>query len=72
MGHLLFIFRHADFAAGEELLTGTNVQIQVLEVTTQNVDRGQLCLYCMVACTKEQRNEFQVCSLHHLSMDDPR
>lgn len=60
------------FAAGEELLTGTNVQIEVLEMTTQNVDRGQLCLYCIVTCTKEQRNEFQVCSSHHLSVDDPR
>lgn len=61
------------FAAGEELLTGTNVQTQGLEVTTRNMDRGQLCLYCMVTCTnQEQGNEFQVCSQHHLSMDDPR
>lgn len=34
-----------DFAAGEVLLTGTNTQIQALEVTTQKVDRGQLCLH---------------------------
>lgn len=51
-----------DFVAGKELITGTDVQIQVLEVTTQNMEKGQLCLYCMVTCTKEQKNEFQVCS----------
>lgn len=34
-------------AAGEELLTGTSVQTQVLEVTAQNVDRVQPGLYGM-------------------------
>lgn len=46
-----------DFAAGEQLLTGTNVQSQMLQVTTQNSDGGWLCLYRTVTHTKERGNE---------------